>query len=86
MLDRDRVAAKNVTLPPARGALFATLYADRDRVNRKGSVTFMMDLAYEKKPDASTALLLNERADGDLIKAEGDFKLILQVIPKDGAA
>src|SRR4051794_8996583 len=66
-----------------RGALVASFYADRRRVNRKGSITFMADVAYEKKLDGRAQLLGG--ATGDLKDSKGAFDINLGVIPKDGA-
>jgi len=72
-------------LPASRGALTCSLYADRNRINRKASVTFMVDLAFEKKLDALSRDVRTD-ADGDIIKGstKGSFLLTLKVVPKDG--
>lgn len=81
--DRARISAKGAD---SRGALTAVLYADRARINRRTSVTFMMDLAYEKKLDGRAERLVTPEADGDIIKdsAEGTFNLRMGVVPKIG--
>jgi hypothetical protein len=82
---------KPTAVPPLtgeRGAVGLTLYADRSRINRKASITFMIDLAFEKKLDAFARELLGETADGDLVKdsAKGSFLLRVQVIPRNAPA
>ncbi|MDP9190661.1 MAG: hypothetical protein M3P06_03050 [Acidobacteriota bacterium] len=72
----------------ARGALLLTLQADRGRINRRSSVTFMIDLAYEKKPEAKLAQgLADQGFDGDLADtSEAFFDLTLRVFPNKGLA
>lgn len=82
--DHGRVHAPGVQLPESRGALALTLYADRGGINRRSSVTFMIDLAYERKLDAKGAAPF-VGVDGDLIKADqAMFDLTIAVIPKSG--
>ncbi len=69
----------DLALSDARGALELVLYADRKRVNRKASITFMVDVAFERKAKPSSSF------DGDLIvKKDNGFDLALRVVAKDG--
>ncbi len=76
-------------LPVDRGDLFVTLYADRSRVNRRASVTFMIDFAFER-PLAAAAQATAEASglgvDGDFVrgKSTGNFELALAVTTRDG--
>ncbi|HWJ41117.1 MAG TPA: hypothetical protein VNT29_08280 [Candidatus Limnocylindrales bacterium] len=75
----------NVTLPDSRGALFAVLYADRARVNRRGSVTFMIDIAFERKlPDFARAQL-PASVSGDIVESTKAFAIGIEVVAKNGA-
>jgi hypothetical protein len=81
----DRLAP-DPGVPEGRGELTAVLYADRDRVNRRASITFMMDVAFEKKADGVTRLKLDEdqTIDGDIVKSDGAFDVRVAVVPKSG--
>lgn len=59
--------AAGTSLPTNRGDLLLTLYADRARVNRRGSIVFMMDLAFGCELDAVARRIATAHyVDGDL--------------------
>ena len=62
-------------MPESRGALLAVLYADRGRVNRTGSVTFMMDVAFERKLEGLALLQVDPfpKVNGDIVGVPGTF-------------
>lgn len=64
-------------LPANRGAARAVFSADRGRVNRRGSVAFMVDARFERPPEA-----LATPHDGDFKSATAAFVLLLQLIPR----
>lgn len=53
-------------LPDGRGALFAVLAGDRARINRKGTLTLMADLRFEKRLEASVRAKLAAEFVGDV--------------------
>ncbi len=80
---RGRIAAPNVQLEPmGRGELACVLYADRARVNRSASITFMIDIAFEKKVDGLARATFS--ADGDIASYTGAFGLKIAVQHKTG--
>jgi hypothetical protein len=89
-MDRQRIASvrpKPNPLPTDRGDLFATLYADRTRINRRASIAFMIDLAFEHPLGAAAQATANAaKVDGDFVreKSTGNFELALAVTTRDG--
>jgi hypothetical protein len=53
-------------LPVGRGALLAVLAGDRARINRKGTLTVMADLRFEKRLEASVRAKLADEFVGDV--------------------
>lgn len=89
---RTRLAATVPADLDARGELGLVLYADRASVNRRGVLTVMADIAYERRLD-ELAQALAEAAfalpGGDLIKKDVPPPLArigLRLIPVDGPA
>ena len=79
---RERIEPQGASLPNTRGALSAVFYADRNRVNRKASVTFMFDLAFEKKLDPRLRATV-PNLDGDIVlPVAGELDLTIKVIAK----
>ncbi|MCK6375930.1 MAG: hypothetical protein L6Q69_17790 [Zoogloea sp.] len=58
-------------LPGGRGALLAVLAADRARINRKGTLTLMADLRFEKRLEASVRAKLGDKFVAD-VPTEGE--------------
>lgn len=85
--DRGRISGSGAPLKEGRGALFAVLAADRAHVNRRGTITFMFDLAFERKADRAARMALDKnKVDGDIVSVDtGALALKLAVVPKDGA-
>lgn len=50
----------------SRGRLALVLYADRQRVNRRASITLMADVRYEKRMDERLQASIQDQLDGDL--------------------
>jgi hypothetical protein len=70
---------KGVTnLPANRGAARVIFSADRGRVNRRGSVAFMLDARFERPSEA-----LADAGDGDFTKASPPLLLLLKLIPRE---
>lgn len=73
------------TQPGNRGQLELVLYADRRRINRRATVTLMVDVRYQKNMDARLRAMLGEKVDGDLKPGQDvDFKLSLRLQPRSG--
>jgi hypothetical protein len=83
---RAAIQPPAVTLPESRGALFAVLYADRGRVNRKGSITFMLDVAFERRLADFAGLQVPDSVNGDIVETTtGSFEIVVEVVAKSGA-
>jgi hypothetical protein len=89
-MHRQRIASVRPQPSPLstdRGDLFATLYADRQRINRRASIAFMMDFAFERPlATAAQATADDAGADGDFVRSTsaGTFELALAVTTRDG--
>ncbi|WP_374307185.1 hypothetical protein [Methylocella sp.] len=94
-VSKDRLVpltdAATKDLRASRGELKFVLFADRSVLNRRGVVTFMLDLRFERSMDDRTQALAETAGacpGGDLMIAQQTAVAMLsvQLQPKDGAA
>lgn len=89
---RSRLDAALPDRLDGRGELRLALYADRARVNRRGVLTLMVDIAYERRLDElgqAVADAAGALPGGDLFRMESTARLALislQLVPVDGPA
>jgi hypothetical protein len=75
-----------------RGELRMALYADRGSVNRRGVLTLMLDIAYERRLDEAAQAIADAAGalpGGDMFRKDGPAPLArigLQLVPADGPA
>jgi hypothetical protein len=91
-VQRTRLEVANPASLDARGELRMALYADRARVNRRGVLTLMVDVAYERRLDELAQALAEASGalpGGDLFRTDDAVPLALvglRLVPVDGPA
>lgn len=71
-------------LPTGRGDLLFVLSADRGRINRRGTVVFMVDLRFEKRLPSNISELLGGAVDDVEDGSELTLELVLRLQPRAG--